>query len=634
MTSRPRVLLFGLAFVVAVASASRAQDPAPSIEAPAHLSVIDGVVILERDGRAEAAPSNMPLLAGDRLRTETGRAEVLFTDGSALHLDHYTTVDFQSDDLLRLLAGRVRLAVAGADAAVNYRVDSPAATVTIMAPGEYRVAIGSSGDVELAVLRGAADLRNAYGATTVRAGERAFARGASAPSYPYAYNSAYWDAFDRWSEARRDARVGVASSPYLPPEIRHYGGAFDRYGYWDRHATYGHVWYPAVPLTWRPYHRGRWTNLSPFGWTWIGFDPFSWPTHHFGRWGITAAGAYFWIPGGAWAPAWVSWAYAPGYVGWCPLGWNNRPLININIVNVRRGWDHDPWNVWTVVRSRSFGVGTVAGHVVDARAIDTRTRGAFVPRAVPVVERAVAVPRSTRAIRRAGTAVPRNGAIVDSADRPYSTPAASSRVAPGVRQPANRGDRDLGHVTTGRRLPGTGTAVPRSGAPADDSSRSGTRAAGRPDPEFGDRAVRTPQAAPTPRAVPRGAPPYGAEPRSSREARPEPYSRPAPPPTYAPRSRVPSPTERVPGRVESPRVMERSGPPRAMERSAPPPDRGAPSRVAPPSHSARPSAPPAGRAAPRAEPSRPGGNPPAASAPPSRSAPPGARPSRGGRGGV
>ncbi len=51
----------------------------------------------------------MPLLAGDRVRTQNGRVEILFDDGSTLHLDTNTLVDFQSDEVIRLLDGRVRL---------------------------------------------------------------------------------------------------------------------------------------------------------------------------------------------------------------------------------------------------------------------------------------------------------------------------------------------------------------------------------------------------------------------------------------------------------------------------------------------------------------------------------------------
>src|SRR5437762_845833 len=61
---------------------------------PAHVSFVDGSAVLERDGRADPAPADMPLLAGDRIRTQNGRVEILFADGSTLHLDANTTIDF------------------------------------------------------------------------------------------------------------------------------------------------------------------------------------------------------------------------------------------------------------------------------------------------------------------------------------------------------------------------------------------------------------------------------------------------------------------------------------------------------------------------------------------------------------
>ena len=52
----------------------------------AHVSFVDGSAVLERDGQRDSAPANMPLLAGDRLRTQNGRVEILFADNSTLHL--------------------------------------------------------------------------------------------------------------------------------------------------------------------------------------------------------------------------------------------------------------------------------------------------------------------------------------------------------------------------------------------------------------------------------------------------------------------------------------------------------------------------------------------------------------------
>jgi ferric-dicitrate binding protein FerR (iron transport regulator) len=147
----------------------------------------------------------MPLLSGDRLRTTDGRVEVRFADGGRLHLDARTSLDVQSDELVRLGDGRLRLTVQRAYQ-VNYRVDSPAGTVHIMQPGEYRVSI-IHGDretqLELAVIRGAGEIFTDQGTTLVRSGERANSSAGLIPSYAYSYNSANMDDFDRWSEMQR-----------------------------------------------------------------------------------------------------------------------------------------------------------------------------------------------------------------------------------------------------------------------------------------------------------------------------------------------------------------------------------------------------------------------------------------------
>ena len=412
-TSRPASSACVAALLVSIGAfgaPASAQETSP--DPPAHISVVDGTASLERDGRTETSPASMPLLAGDRLRTQNGRIEVLFGDGATLHLDNDSTVDFQSDEVIRLLEGRVRLTIPGPPRRVSYRIDAASGWAEIQQPGEYRVAVTrnsrdsqssrdpQANEVELVVVRGAADLMNEDGQTTLRAGERAFARAGTAPSYAYVYNSAAWDAFDRWSEARRAERNG-ASAQYLPETVQYYSSTFDRYGSWRHDASYGYVWYPTVSVGWRPYFYGRWANYPSFGWTWIGSDAWAWPTHHYGRWGFSA-GLWFWIPGRTWGPAWVSWAYAPGYVSWCPLGWDNRAAIGFGHAGYYGG-RYDPWHAWTVVPHQRFGYGYVNSSYIGGTHIDARTRGAFVVRDTSPAFRGPAVPRQAAPIYAAGT---------------------------------------------------------------------------------------------------------------------------------------------------------------------------------------------------------------------------------------
>jgi hypothetical protein len=456
----PRLALVAslLLWCLAASAPARAQDTVN--DAPAHISVVDGAVVLERDGRSETAPLSMPLLSGDRIRTEGGRAEILFGDGSTLHLDSNTRVDFQSDEVIRLLEGRVRLNIPTAGNAgarnVDYRVDAPSAWVQIVRSGAYRISVlpatpeARDVEVELAVLRGEAALVNEDGQTTLAAGERAFARAGLRPSAPYVFNSASWDAFDRWSENLRDSRLGV-SAEYLPETVQPYAATFNEYGYWQNEPTYGYVWYPRVRPGWRPYYYGRWTSLRPWGWTWIGSDPWAWPTHHYGRWGFSA-GSWFWIPGATWGPAWVSWAYAPGYVSWCPLGWNNRPVFGFS-VGIHSGYRYNPWNAWTVVPHRGFGRGFVNVNVVNSTHIDVNTRNSFVVRDVSPDATGIAVPRSAAPIRSVGVRVPSR-----SADTAYR----GSRTAPGVGTSQSADDA----AATFRRRGSSATPLNGNGYPA------------------------------------------------------------------------------------------------------------------------------------------------------------------------
>ena len=466
--------LVGLATATAVSAQAPERTDQPNIATapPAHVAFVDGSAVLERDGRPESSPENMPLLAGDRMRTQDGRVEILFGDGSTLHMDANTTVDFQSNELVRLLDGRVRLAIRRQDQQVSYRIDAPFASAVISQAGEYRLSVLHSDrgqEVELAVLRGCAELANDDGRTTLCAGQRAYARANAAPSYAYAFNSASWDAFDRWSETRRDQRLGV-STQYLPSEMQPYAPAFDQYGAWQYNSSYGYVWYPSVSVGWRPYYYGRWATLRPYGWTWVGVGPWAWPTHHYGRWGFSA-GAWFWIPGRSWAPAWVSWAYAPGYVSWCPLGWNNRAVLTF-------GFSHgyDPWRAWTVVPHSHFGAGYVHLNYVGGYGFTTHTRAAFVPRYATPPVTGYAVPRSSSPILVPGVARSRG-----SSSTVYTnlTPNAS-RVGAGGNRVMVGPARSVTPVpsTSLSSTPSARTATPGDQGPSTSSARS--RAFGAP----------------------------------------------------------------------------------------------------------------------------------------------------------
>jgi hypothetical protein len=253
------------------------------------------------------------------------------------------------------------------------------------------------------------------------------------------------------------------SSQYLPSDMQAYAPALDQDGDWRFTQSYGYAWYPRVAADWRPYYYGRWASYPRYGWTWIGAERFAWPTHHYGRWGVSA-GVWFWIPSSRWAPAYVSWGYAPGYVSWCPLGFDNRPVIALDIYRVGSGY-YSPWRAWTSVSYSHFGV---RGYYVNQRAVnwdrfDRSRRPRFETRpAAPGFARDIAVPRSATPIRWAGA-------------------------------------RDLSPSSGSRAVSRGNVAGPRSTG-ANDSSRPVRDGAGSRYVNRGDEIVRAPTARPAPRA--------------------------------------------------------------------------------------------------------------------------------------
>ena len=575
------VWLTGALALVAAPVSTGAQDaaaPLPPYEAadrdwseeiPAHIAVVDGRASLERDGSVTDAEENVPLLAGDRLRTERGRVEVLFADGSVFDLDEDSALDFQSDELVRLLAGRVRISIPRSTGTpLDYRVDTVAGSALLRVAGEYRITLDprQSPQVDVAVYRGVAELINDEGRTVVRAGSHAYAHERAAPSVAYAFNSAAYDPLDRWADDLRGDRYGAESAQYLPADLRYYSGALDDHGRWLDHAPYGRVWFPRVHSGWRPYSVGRWSVVGRFGWFWVGADRWSYVTHHYGRWQY-GGGSWFWIPNRHWAPAWVSWGYTRDYVSWCPLGFDGRPAIAFYDSH------YDPWLGWTVVPAHVFVRPVYVRPIIVQQVVipvHTWTRGSFNqfvvrasaptytvagraaarPLGPPTRNRtgiytgdAASVPNARdRAVTRDGVAVPTKGSAptvirggrtdvgrTDVDSRPAVQPNRGAAADPPT---VNRGSR-----TEVPNRSGAGTAGPAKSAPSQAAPPPDRGSRSEPPPSSSsNRGSRTETAGSA-----KSAPPANAAPPPSRTA-------PAPASKGEPAKAAPPPASSTGGR--------------------------------------------------------------------------------------
>ena len=421
-------------FCLTLAVAAYAQDSgpaAPASQAPAHLSFIEGAVDIVHDGVSERADPPEMLVEGDIIRTGNGRAEIVFGDGTLLHLDHSAQLELLAPDRLRLSEGRVIFRVSAA-VRTSYYVDTPGGTVQMNARGEYGISAFRDARLEVSASRGTAEIDDGSQTVILRAGELVTLAAPGARPQFQSFNTARWDSFSQWANERSTGSATSASAAYLPSEVRVYGSTLDQDGRWEYLNPYGYVWYPAVGVAWRPYYNGWWSHTR-YGWTWRGHDRWAWPTHHYGRWGFNGA-AWYWIPKAGWGPGWVSWGVSAGYVSWAPLGWNGAPAI---------GWawgDHpayaphySPWRAWTVVPRPHFGPRRpVRPRAIDGNQLDAGVRNAMIlqnqgPRVtgVAVPRGSIAMPTGAGSARRDAPRIDRPGVVrrpQDASTTPAATP--------------------------------------------------------------------------------------------------------------------------------------------------------------------------------------------------------------------
>ena len=109
------------------------------------------------------------------------------------------------------------------------------------------------------------------------------------------------------------------SEIFAPEETVPFYEELAPHGRWAWTDDWGWVWLPpARPEGWRPYSRGHWVETDA-GWAFAGDESWGPVVYHYGRWTWIASVGWVWVPGRTWAPAWVEWRVADGYIGWAPL---------------------------------------------------------------------------------------------------------------------------------------------------------------------------------------------------------------------------------------------------------------------------------------------------------------------------
>ncbi len=159
--------------------------------------------------------------------------------------------------------------------------------------------------------------------------------------------------------------VGTLNAEPVEVSIGFFYDALAPFGEWVTVNPYGWVWCPYDEGPgWRPYMDGDWM-YSESGWVFDSPVEWGWACYHYGRWGFNDMYGWFWVPGTVWGPAWVTWRYGGGYIGWAPLppevGWSFRAGLEWDGFGLDFGisW---PW--WSFCEVSRFGERHLSQYVV------------------------------------------------------------------------------------------------------------------------------------------------------------------------------------------------------------------------------------------------------------------------------
>lgn len=360
------------------------------------VQLVEGRFSLVRayDGERVPLEGNLPLVPGDRLETEeAGRLEAGLADTSVLRargplqLDIHALAAFDPDESptthLMLHRGDLSLEIAGIEERSEpaCQVDTPAGTAYLVTEGLYRIRVDADGRVIVWVREGVAEVEGSGSTVLARGGQSTQLVKGRPPTDP-SMRVSELDEFERWVEARRAAlaedEVGEEIVEDLPVEVQPYAGELSRYGRWETLPTYGTVWAPyGTGAGWLPYYNGYWVGSS-IGHVWVSHEPWGWAPYHYGRWCWVAGSGWVWLPGGLFAGAWVEWWAGPSYVAWVPLGYRDRPAIDVHVLFSAR--TRFPRSGWACIPYPQFYSRDLQRRYVR----DPRALGTHLGQAVPV----------------------------------------------------------------------------------------------------------------------------------------------------------------------------------------------------------------------------------------------------------
>jgi uncharacterized membrane protein YgcG len=307
----------------------------------------DPVVYRQGSAKPEAAVLNLPLGPGDTITTsDARRCEIQFDNGTIVRLDYDTELKIetilakslstrQSLSNLVLNKGGIYVMYKQYNSREIFQVVTGNSSIKLKHNTVAMVGIGKDSSTDIQVKYGQAQVL--YGPDPQSLKEQTvgkYEKLAISPDNKFAFQPYIEDTdFETWNMTINkdfDAlHEGVSALPKpiqrLSPAVYYFAQRYGNLnGEWLYDQMYGYVWRPFInqqmyPWGWQPYIFGHWTSYGRQMY-WVPDEPWGWVPYHLGVWQWDTKKGWFWIPGSAFAPAWVDWAFFQygGMYAWRP----------------------------------------------------------------------------------------------------------------------------------------------------------------------------------------------------------------------------------------------------------------------------------------------------------------------------
>ena len=307
----------------------------------------DPVVVREGERTPRVAVLNFPLLPGDTIRT-TGsrRCEVQLDTGTIIRLDFNTELVIETIMAKSLSShnkvtnfllnkGEIYIMYKRYNYPEIFQVITPNASTKLKHRTVALIAAREDGGTDIQVKFGKAFIL--YGPNEDSLMERiltkgmrvtiTISRGHQALDGEYKEDEDFelWNVSINKNFEELHEGMSVIPKPIYryPRAVVYFAQKYSNlYGEWLWDDMYGYVWrcdyndyYPWG--TWQPYYYGQWRDVDGQLF-WVPMESWGWVPHHLGLWIWNKKRGWLWIPGSAFAPAWVSFHTWADFHGWRP----------------------------------------------------------------------------------------------------------------------------------------------------------------------------------------------------------------------------------------------------------------------------------------------------------------------------